>query len=157
MVVRDRDLNISLRIKDGISTDCYDDLGTFLLNDETGDIMQKINRDYRLSKQRIDEIFDRWIRGEGQHGVMKSNTWQMLVECLGHVKLKALADKIDSVLKFCSNENMNLDKKCVVASMKNTDFFLSVIVATAVIFGTAVITVVILLFYKGKPLVPESC
>ena len=137
------ELKISLRIKDRISD--YDTLGMFLLNDETGGILEEIKQDYRFSKQRKDEIFDRWIKGEGQFGIMKSNTWGMLVKSLRDSELNALADKIESILQFCTDKSLHLDNsKCVIVNAEHTlpGQVLSVSVVTViVVIGSAVIII----------------
>ena len=146
------DLKISLRIKDRISD--YDTLGTFLLNDETGGILEEIRHDYRFSKQRKDEIFDRWIKGEGQVGIMKSNTWGMLVKSLRDSELNALADKIESILQFCTDKSLHLDNsKCVIVNAEHTSpgQVLSVSVVTViVVIGSAVIIIYYQKPFQGK-------
>ena len=145
------DLELSLRIKDSIFD--YDTLGTFLLNDETGVVLQRISQDYRFSKQIIDEIFDRWIRGEGQIGILKLNTWDMLVKYLKYAKLMVLADELESILQYCTHKGMHSEKECVTVNAGQTRLELGgihVFVVTIVVFiGTAVIAVFIV-YYKGK-------
>lgn len=147
------DLKMSFRIKDSISK--YDTLGTFLLNDETGAILQQIKQDYRLSKQIIDEIFDRWIRGEGQIGKLKLNTWEMLVKYLRYAKLMVLADTVEFILQYCADKSTPLDKECMTVKSEPTRldlYFIDVLHLSVVMFivsGTTAITVYII-YYKSK-------
>ena len=144
------DLQLSFRIKDSISD--YNNVGTFLLNDETGGILKQIKRDYRLSKQIIDEIFDRWIRGEGQIGILKLNTWEMLVKYLKYAELMVLADKIEAILQYCTDKAMHLEKECVTVNAGQTRLELGGIhvsvVTIVVVIGTTVLTVTV--YCKSK-------
>ena len=145
------DLRLSIRIKDSI--DDYNTLGTFLLNDNTGVILKQIENDFKRSNKILDEILDRWVRGEGQIGRERSNTWEKLVEYLRIAKLHALADDIESVLKFCTEKSVESNEKCFIenrVSVHNVDpvFYLACILTLMTIIAT---TFIIFRFrHKGK-------
>lgn len=66
------------------------DLGTYLLNDDHGNVMITIKENARGNTEAINrEIFRRWLAGSG-----KEVSWKVLVEALEKVQLKALADDI---------------------------------------------------------------
>ena len=150
------DLHLSIRIKDRISD--YVTVGTFLLNDDQGVIMDEILDDHKNAKERKHELFKRWIRGEGQKGREKSNTWGMLVKSLKFAEENDLADKIESVIEFCEDQNVHRDKKCKsgnaqhnVMQEKATETVLNsvVIVCVTIILGAAV-TVIICCLIQSK-------
>ena len=87
----------------------YDSLGADLLNDEKGEIMRTIERDYKYAEKILGEVFYRWIKGQGQKDGMKTNTWGMLVKYLQRAKLMVLADEIESVLQFCAEKTAHVD------------------------------------------------
>ena len=104
---------VSVWIMDKIGSR-YNTLGTYLLNDKDGGIMQTIERDYKFTEKILGEVFHRWIEGQGQKDGEKTNTWEMLVKYLKHAKLMALADEIEFVLQFCTDKTMHMDdEECV--------------------------------------------
>ena len=136
------DLGVSIRIKESI--DDYNTLGTFLLNDNTGVILKQIENDFKRSSKILDEIFDRWVRGEGKVVRERSNTWEKLVEYLRIAKLHVLADKIESVLKFCTEKSVESNEKCFIEnrdSVHNVDpvFYLASILTMTIIATTFII------------------
>ena len=136
------DLGVSIRIKESI--DDYNTLGTFLLNDNTGVILKQIENDFKRSSKILDEIFDRWVRGEGKVIRERSNTWEKLVEYLRISKLNTLADDIESVLKFCTEKSVESKEKCFIEnrdSVHNVDpvFYLDYIILTMTIIATTFI------------------
>ena len=143
------DLGVSFRIKDSIGE--YNTLGTFLLNDNDGVILQRIENDFKHSSEILDKIFDRWVRGEGQIGRERSNTWEKLVECLRNSKLHALADKIESVLKFCAEKSVESDKNCLIENHMSVHeapwFYLACILTVVTIIAT---TIIIIINFRNK-------
>ena len=86
----------------------YFNLGTYLLNDEDGVMVRTIEHDHKLTADILVEIFRRWIRGyQMKRCGNKTNTWEKLVEYLKYAKLMALADEIESILRFCSEKTMH--------------------------------------------------
>ena len=149
------DLNLSIRIKDRIRK--YETVGIFLLNDDQGVIMSRIEKDHNHVEERIDDLFNRWITGQGQKGKKKSNTWKKLVESLKSARENYLADDIDLVLKFC--EDAHRDKKCIFGNTeriqeksRETDHLIPVVIAAAIV-GVGVIfkgaRVLAIYFRKG--------
>ena len=102
---------VSLRIMDKIGVG-YFTLGTYLLNDEDGGTIRKIERDYKFTEKILEEVFHRWLTGQGLKG---KNTWETLIKYLKHTKLMVLVDEIESVLQFCTEKTMHVDddKECV--------------------------------------------
>ena len=143
------DLGVSIRIKDSIGE--YNTLGTFLLQDSNGVILQQIENDFKHLNKILDKIFDRWMRGEGQVGRERSNTWRKLVECLRIAKLHALADKIESVLKFCAEKSVESDKNYLIKdhmSVHETPwFYLACILTVVTIIAT---TIIIIIKFRNK-------
>ena len=90
------------KIRDRIGSS-YDDLGRCLLNDDTGQVIEGIKDDYSGSKVRLDEIFRRWIKGEG-----KKWSWKGLIKCLKFAKLNSLAEDLELA---CSRENKHTDQQ----------------------------------------------
>lgn len=85
-----------VRIIDRIGTK-YRELGTKLLNDDDGSVMDIIVEDARGNNPTIniiESIFHKWLRGEGT-----SVSWNQLVDTLTDVKLKELAKDIVDALK----------------------------------------------------------
>ena len=99
---------VSIRIMDKIGSD-YHTLGTYLLNDDDGGTMKEITHDHKLTKEILNEIFHRWINGQGQKDGKKTNTWKALIKYLKHSKFMALADEIETVLHFCTNMTLHMD------------------------------------------------
>ena len=143
------DLGVSIRIKGSIGD--YNTLGTFLLHDGNGVILQRLKNDLKCSSEILDEIFDRWMRGEGQDVGEKSNTWEKLVEYLQIAHLHVLADKIQSVLKFCMEKSEESNEKCFVenrVSVHNTPvFYLACSIFTLV---TIIVTTFIIFRFRNK-------
>ena len=110
-----QEINVSVRIMERIGKDYYC-LGTYLLNDKHGGIMQTIEHDNKaVSEKILNEVFHRWIKGQGQKSGpgKKTNTWEMLVKYLKDCKLITLADDIERVLQFCTEKSMHLnDEEC---------------------------------------------
>ena len=111
---------ISIRIMDTIGCD-YFILGMHLLNDEDGVIVRTIEHDRKLTADILVEIFRRWIRGyQMKRSGNKTNTWEKLVEYLQYAKLMALADEIESILRFCSEKTMdNIECACGYGDCKD--------------------------------------
>lgn len=136
------DLDLSLRIKDGIRN--YVTVGTFLLNDAKGVIMDRIRDTHKRVEDVVDEVFNRWLSGEGQNREEKSNTWGKLVESLKYAEEMDLANKIESVISFCINKR---DKNCVVLGSvnhiqeksTNNEYFLILLLTVIVVIGSMVI------------------
>ena len=141
------EIGVSIRIMDRIGSD-YDTLGTHLLNDEDGGIMRTIEHDKnKVTGKILNEVFHRWIKGQGQKNGKKTNTWEMLVKYLKHVKLMALADEIEAVLQFCTEKTMHLnDEECAheygermheaLIETKSLQYLISML--AAVIIGAAI-------------------
>ena len=131
------DLGVSIRIKDGIGD--YDTLGVFLLHDDTGIILHRIKNDFKRSSEILDELFNRWIRGEGQVGRERSNTWRMLIKYLQIAKLLVLAEEIESVLQYCAEKSLKSDKNCLenhVSGRDATVFYLACCLTLVLIIAT---------------------
>ena len=77
-------------------TKCFDDyfqIGTFLLEDNTGVIMRGIeNQRQRDSSGIMFDVFRRWLGGEGAQPC----TWSTLLRCLRDCESNTLADEIES-------------------------------------------------------------
>ena len=56
----------------------YEEFGTQLLEDETGDIVPEIEQDEKKTKKICREIFRRWLDGKGKQPV----TWATLINVL---------------------------------------------------------------------------
>ena len=76
-------------------------MGPCLLNDNTGQLIDAIRHDKGESKYILDEIFRRWMTGEG-----KECSWEGLIECLRFAKLIVLAEELESA---CARENKHAD------------------------------------------------
>ena len=142
-------LGVSIRIKESI--DDYNILGTFLLNDNTGVTLKKIENDFKHTNKILDEIFDRWMRGEGQVGKERSNTWRMLVKYLRIAKLHVLADEIESVLEFCAEKSVESNKNCLIENRVSVHeapwFNLACILTVVTIIAT---TIFIIIKFRNK-------
>ena len=142
------EIGVSIRIMDRIGRD-YDTLGTYLLNDEDGGIMRTIEHDKnKVTGKILNEVFHRWVKGQGQRNGKNRNTWETLVKCLKHSKLMALADEIETVLNFCTEKTLHIDdEECVQehmheARMETKSFLqplISMFVAVIVGSGAALI------------------
>ena len=138
------DLGVSIQIKESIGE--YDTLETFLLHDSNGIILQRLKNDLKRSSEILDEIFDRWVRGEGQVGKERSNTWEKLVEYLRISKLHALADKIESVLKFCSEKSVESNKNSYIEDYVSVHealwFYLAFILTVVAIIAATIVIII---------------
>ena len=159
---------VSIRIMDTIGSDYYT-LGIYLLNDKDGNIMKVIENDYKFTKKILDEVFHLWIRGHRLMHGKKTNTWEMLVEGLEYAKLMVLADKIESVLQFCSEDNVECalghkvykyhessvhgygEYKCEAAieTVHPLQCFILMMIAP-VILGAAIIIAAAFYYYRSK-------
>ena len=85
----------SVRIIDRIGTQ-YQKLGTYLLNDETGQLLDTIEVTANGDVTKINDlIFNDWMAGKG-----KEVTWKTLVHALREQsQLNSLADDIVSALQ----------------------------------------------------------
>ena len=81
----------------------YADVGFCLLNDDTGQVINTIRHDKRESKYILDEIFRRWMTGEG-----KEYSWEGLIECLKIAELNVLAEDLESA---CDRMNKHTDRQ----------------------------------------------
>ena len=86
-----------IRIKDRIAGHLQD-VGTCLLNDKNGNMLDSIERDYDCIHDKVTEMFRLWLQGQGQKDDAKSITWSKLIKCLNVAQLQSLADEIKSVL-----------------------------------------------------------
>ena len=97
-----------VRIIERIGTD-YRELGTKLLNDEYGNLMESIMEDARGRTQEITEsVFKRWIKGKDSTPV----SWKQLVDTLRDVGLKELAKDIVDALNTMSCEYSMVHSSC---------------------------------------------
>ena len=148
------EIGVSVRIMDRIGSD-YHTLGTYLLNDKDGGMMRMIKRDYKFTEEILDEIFHRWIKGQGQKDGKKMNTWESLVKCLKHSKFMALADEIEAVLHFCTEKALRMDhdecqEHIIYETLMETKTLLQKLIPmlAAIIVGAAVI--ILLYHYRSK-------
>ena len=80
---------LDLEVIEKIGTE-YKKFGTFLLKDDTGVLVDAIDRDCLGKTHRITgKIFQEWLAGKGE-----PVTWACLVQTLHRCKLNALADEI---------------------------------------------------------------
>ena len=152
------DLGVSIRIKDSIGD--YNTLGTFLLHDSNGVILQRIENDYKHSNKILDIIFDRWVRGEGHFGKERSNTWGMLVKYLQISKLHVLADEIESVLEFCAEKSVESNRNCLIennVSVHETLWFYLARISTVVTIIATTIFIIVKFRNKCKILKVIQC
>ena len=83
-----------LNVPECIGAD-YRRFGTFLLNDETGTLVDAIEHDCHEKAHRITlKILQEWLLGKGQ-----PINWGTLVQTLRNCKLNDLADQIDK--EYC--------------------------------------------------------
>lgn len=89
----------SIRIMKSIGAN-YDELGTYLLNDDNGQLLKTIKTDANGDVMEINRrIFHDWLAGKG-----KQVSWKTLVYALKEIsQLKTLADGIVSALQTYSN------------------------------------------------------
>ena len=151
------DLGISIRIKESI--DDYNTLGTFLLHDSNAVILKQIENDFKRLNKILDEIFDRWVRGEGQIGRERSNTWGMLIKYLRIAKLHVLADDIESVLEFCTKKSVESNRNCLIEnniSVHEAPWFYLACISTVVTIIATTIFIIIKFHNKCKILKVNS-
>ena len=141
------EIGVSIRIMDKIGSD-YHTLGTYLLNDDDGGTMKMITHDHKFTNEILEEIFYRWIKGQGQKDGKKTNTWEALIKYLKHSKFMALADEIEAVLHFCTDMTLRMDhEECqghmILMETKSLIRLLQKLapVLVAVIVGAAVIII----------------
>ena len=73
----------------------YSKLGIFLLNDDTGAIVEALERQYSLNSEEINvAIFRKWLQGKGAQPV----AWSTLIDLLREIGLCTLADDIEGGL-----------------------------------------------------------
>lgn len=88
--IRDGESHINIIKK--IGTD-YITFGVLLLEDETGNKVKDLESHYREDPERINqEIFRRWLRGEGKQPVM----WKTLIEVLDDSHLSCVSEEIEA-------------------------------------------------------------
>ena len=81
---------LTLNILEAVGTN-YRTFGTFLLNDETGSLVDAIEHDCLGQTHRITlRILQEWLAGKGE-----PPTWDMLTTTLRKCKLNKLATKIE--------------------------------------------------------------
>ena len=74
----------------------YGRFGILLLNDETGSTISIIKKAKGSDPEEItNEIFSRWIEGEGRDDEPRS--WSTLVKYLRQVELNTVADEIEEM------------------------------------------------------------
>ena len=67
----------------------YEQLGTLLLKDESGKLMEVIDEDERKVSKKIMRVFREWLEGRGL-----KPTWETLLQVLKMMKLDTLAENI---------------------------------------------------------------
>ena len=83
-----------VRISKRIGAKGYPDVGTYLLKDDHGVIMETITENARGNTEAvIREMFRRWLAGSGA-----PVSWKILVDALERAQLKALANDIVDAL-----------------------------------------------------------
>ena len=74
----------------------YSKMGAFLLNDETGALVEALEREHVRDAEKINmAIFSRWLQGKGAQPV----AWSTLIGVLRKIGLCELADDIEGGLK----------------------------------------------------------
>ena len=79
---------LDLEVVEKIGTE-YEKFGTFLLKDDTGVLVDAIERDFGKTHRITRKILQEWLAGKGE-----PVTWACLVKTLHRCKLNALADEI---------------------------------------------------------------
>ena len=104
----------SLFIMDKIGP-TYSRLGTFLLDDKDGTIMETIKHDHSTVEEILTKVFTRWLTQYRKKNKKKYNTWGILVQTLKIVELEVLAEEIEEILQFCeereNQSNTDRDNK----------------------------------------------
>ena len=73
----------------------YSKLGIFLLNDDTGAIVEALERQHLLNVEEINTaIFRKWLQGMGA----QPSAWSTLIDVLRKIGLGTLADDIEGGL-----------------------------------------------------------
>ena len=73
----------------------YSNLGVFLLNDETGAIVQALENEHNKTAEKINTaIFREWLQGKGAQPV----AWSTLIDVFRDIGLCTLADDIEGGL-----------------------------------------------------------
>ena len=73
----------------------YSKMGAFLLKDETGAVVQALEREHMKDAETINmAIFSRWLQGKGAQPV----AWSTLIGVLRKIGLCVLADDIEGGL-----------------------------------------------------------
>ena len=93
----------ALQIKARIGVD-YSDVGTCLLNDSDGRILEEIEHDYSRTAERVDKMFNNWLSIKSQRYGKMNISWGKLIECLKVADLHTLAEDIESILCHSTNE-----------------------------------------------------
>ena len=70
----------------------YEDFGIHLLNDTSGEIVEKISEKYSTSEKIVKEILKHWIRGKGEKP--RPVSWETLIDALKASELTDLASCI---------------------------------------------------------------
>ena len=92
----------SVRLFDEIARDDAIKLGTFLLDDETGNKVNGLADMARSVEDLNRQIFQRWLKGDGK----QPTNWDTLIGVLRKIKLHELADQIEQkVVKECRYEH----------------------------------------------------
>jgi hypothetical protein len=81
-------------------------VGTCLLNDDYGDKIGALEKDYRSAvKDLVEQIFHLWTAGEGS----KPTSWDGLVTCLKIAELNRLANDIESAYNCAKERRVHYD------------------------------------------------
>ena len=83
---KERTFNLAIQVAAG-----YSNLGVFLLNDETGAIVQALEIEHMRNAETINKaIFSQWLEGKGAQPV----AWSTLIDMLRKIGLGTLAEDI---------------------------------------------------------------
>ena len=84
---KEKTFNLAIQVAAG-----YSNLGVFLLNDETGAIVQALENEHNKNAEKINTaIFREWLQGKGAQPV----AWSTLIDVLRKIGLGALAGDIE--------------------------------------------------------------
>ena len=79
----------------------FTNVGIFLLNDDTGALVEAIARQHMNTAERINtEILRRWLQGSGRQPVV----WRTLIGSLNQAGLPLLAENIEKRLRKTGKE-----------------------------------------------------